>query len=306
MDGFLHEDLNEFPRTAFQGTYFQDTVSIDSSESNPEFVVRAGTIDGGSQSGGAAFSLDGGGNWTTFPTFPVKNNYAIGGTVAISANSDSIVWRPFLNTAFVSTNRGVTWTRSIGAPIDNSSCCHRIGIDKAYPLLLQSDRVAGNLFYILDYNGDFYRSDDGGFNWKKVSQIPGLRGGYQFYLKSCRQKKGEIWVSADWGGLWRSSNGGDSWKRIDNFSRSWLVAFGAGRQKNNQPAVYAFARKSQNDMDSVWISEDLGQSWQSIITPSSYLRGTDDPWSMAAHPTIFGKLYLGTLGRGIYMATYIP
>jgi len=306
VDGFVHEDLQQFPLTSFQGAHFQDTVSIDSSELDPEFVVRAGTYDGGSPTGGAAFSLDGGGNWTLFSTYPVKNNYPIGGTVAVSATSHLVVWRPFLDTAYVSKDVGSTWTKSIGAPIDNSSCCHRIGIDKAYPLLLAADRVVGNVFYILDWNGDFFRSEDGGYNWRKVSVIPGLRGGYKYYIKACRHLQGEIWVSADWGGLWRSSNGGNSWQQIGQFERSWLVAFGQGRKNNSSiPAVYAFARQRIGHRDGIFISEDMGVTWTPIIDPQRpYLPGTDDPWSMAADPIKFGRLYLGTLGRGIYLATF--
>lgn len=55
------------------------------------------------------YSRDNGISWTNFPVYPVENNYALGGIVAVSANGGSIAWWPFQAKAYITKDFGQSW-----------------------------------------------------------------------------------------------------------------------------------------------------------------------------------------------------
>lgn len=96
--------------------------------------------------------MDNGHSWKEFENLPVENNYAIGGAIAISPDSSTIVWWPFQNQVYYSKDLGATWTLSKGGPFNNNSCCHQqLGIDAAYSVNLCADKVNSSIFYIHTY-----------------------------------------------------------------------------------------------------------------------------------------------------------
>eukprot|EP01121_Diplochlamys_sp_Union-15-3_P010764 TRINITY_DN3057_c0_g2_i1.p1 TRINITY_DN3057_c0_g2~~TRINITY_DN3057_c0_g2_i1.p1 ORF type:complete len:705 (-),score=136.78 TRINITY_DN3057_c0_g2_i1:31-2145(-) len=298
VDGFKHDSISEYPQQ-FQGLRVQDTNSIDSADLNPSFVVRAGTVDW-NNSGDAGYSTDYGLTFTKFPNYPVENNYPIGGDIAVSADSKIIVWRPFLKFAYYSTDVGKTWIECKGAPKSNSSCCHNkrkstLGIDFAYPIPLAADRVNPQKFYIYD-RGQVYISVDGSKTFSNASYIAGYNSAYNVMIKTLPGVEGELWVSTDWAGLWRSTDSGKSFTKIAQLDRSVLFAFGKGKVSTT-PALYVMG--NLQGKSGIYVSFDLGQTWEDIQDPSAPVG--DNPWSMCADQKFFGRVYIGTLGRGLYV-----
>jgi len=281
----------------FSGFSLQDTTSLDSSDLNATIVVRTGTIDY-ANSGDAGYSTDFGKNYKKFPNYPVKSNYPLGGEIAISADTKTIIWRPFLEYPYYTVDRGQSWKRSIGAPKSNSSCCRdspNLGIDEAYPIELAADRVNPLKFYIYAA-GQISVSEDGGANWSNRSVIPGYKFGYHVTLKPLPNNDGEVWVSSDWGGLWRSTDSGRTWNKLAKIDRSVLFSFGAHKDGSSVPALYVMGRIDAKD--GILASFDLGSTWQNIQDLNMPIG--DNPWAMCADQVVFGRVYIGTLGRGIY------
>eukprot|EP01121_Diplochlamys_sp_Union-15-3_P000978 TRINITY_DN1081_c0_g1_i4.p1 TRINITY_DN1081_c0_g1~~TRINITY_DN1081_c0_g1_i4.p1 ORF type:complete len:501 (+),score=103.70 TRINITY_DN1081_c0_g1_i4:746-2248(+) len=302
-DGFwfaANNSFNEFPQTSFltTGGHIGDTTGIASAWENPKVVVRSGT--GGNQPG--AYSLDTGKTWKYFSSLPVNFNPNLGGVMAVSPNGKTVVWYPFQYPPFFSVDMGITWHQSKGAPINSDSCCHAsnsrnsIGIDNAYQSFLAADLVNSSVFYIYS-EGQLYRSNDGSASFKVVSTIPGFDSSSHIVLKSVPEMQGEVWVSTDLGGLWRSSNGGNSFAKITDFSRSLNVAFGKSPPGRKLPTVFVFG--TYQNREGIWRSDDFATSWIKIDSPSNPIG--DNPWSFEGDQLIYGRVYAGTLGRGVYV-----
>lgn len=73
MSGFVHNDIFSFPNHSIQP--LQNTVTIDFSESYPNFIVKAGTVEHNPVAGqrGGCYSNDRGISWNYF-----ENNIGTG------------------------------------------------------------------------------------------------------------------------------------------------------------------------------------------------------------------------------------
>jgi xyloglucan-specific exo-beta-1,4-glucanase len=100
-------------------------------------------------------------------------------------------------------------------------------------------------------------------------------------------------------GLFHSANSGAAFTQIDNAPVMNALAFGKAPPGKTYPAVFCLG--TVNDVKAVWRSDDAGETWTRI---------NDDQhqWgarfrSIAADPRIFGRVYVGTDGRGIFYGT---
>lgn len=281
VGGFRHTSFTTSPTE--RSTDRQDTISLDWAETNPNLLVRAGGRHGlANQFTPAGYSTDNGLSWTNFPS-QIGN----AGRVAISSNGSRIVWMPFSGVPRVSTDFGTSWQTSTGAPAASINSVW----DWRRPLV--ADRADPNKFYY--YNGGkFYRSDDGGLTWTQRSTLNNV---YEMYMNAVPGQAGGVWVSLNNRGLFRSSDGGNTFTKLPGVTQARLFAFGRAPSAGAPPAV--FLQGKIDDVAGIYRSDDLGGSWVRI-NPDDFLAGNNSN-CMTGDRQVWGRVYIGTNGRGIFV-----
>jgi hypothetical protein len=275
ISGFRHDDLDVSPPGGmFDG--FVNTMSLDFAEAAPDIVVRVG-----SSSGGGSYSTDGGTTWTPFATAPAASKGS--GSIAVSADGATFLWAPqVLRGATplpsLSRDRGATWTACVGpaagAPAPGAQ--------------VAADRVNPSKFYASDGTG-MYVSTDGGATFVKAAAIPSGRPRPVFGIE------GDVWVATN-SGLFHSQDSAATFTRVGGPDSSpyQQVGFGMAAPGQSYPAVYL-----AGSVAGVWgtyRSDDVGATWQRIDDPQHQFG-----WMhcLTGDPRLYGRVYLGTGGRGI-------
>lgn len=274
LGGFRHDDLTRSPAGGMMSNpIFSTTTAIDEAAQKPQLIVRVGY---GATARGA-FSTDIGATWSPFVSEP---DGAQGGSIAISADGASLVWSPQRQAAVCSSNMGKTWAPCQGLPAD---------------VMVISDPGDANRFFAIDsQGGSFYRSDDRGKTFRAGARglprpVSRLR-----ILPGAEEK---VVLPAEDAGLWFSVDGGSSFSRWPNVQQANAIGLGAGAPGRDGPAIFLSGKIA--GVYGVFRSDDAGQSW---------IRINDDahqygwPHSITGDPRIFGRVYLGTNGRGILYA----
>ncbi|MFI4907311.1 MAG: hypothetical protein ACHQHL_04360 [Steroidobacterales bacterium] len=287
ISGFAHEDLSRSPTEQFTHPVFANTDEIDYAGSEPRVLVRSGTPSRAPAPGAGpgaptlAYSLDSARSWQ-----PLKPS---GATSAITVSADG---RAFMVTApmpLVTLDRGRSWTPARGLPTG------------AHPI---ADRVAPETFYALDLRtSSLYVSTDGGRTFRqRVSR--GLPASLQNDVPRSPERQwpliatpgrgGDLWVVSR-AGLFHSIDAGRSFSRLDGGIFVAALSFGKAPPGRRYPALYALGMK--DDTFAIWRSDDEGSSWIRINDgPHQYGRRFR---CIAGDPRVFGRVYVGTDGRGI-------
>jgi photosystem II stability/assembly factor-like uncharacterized protein len=320
VGGFVHDRLDMPPAQAMlgvapEGPHGQkapsEITSLDFCESDPSVIVagvcwRYHPGPDGVGTGHARYSTDGGKTWRKFENVPLAG--ARDGRIAISGgNARNVVWAPRndANTGLYFTRDfGKTWARGKGAPLG------LIWPDLVFSFYkpLAADRVNDGWFYLYDKrDGRFYRSQDGGANFRHVSTLPAQGDAHYFYhrIAATPGRAGEVWAALEGKGLLRSTDGGDSWTKLDSVEHAVDVAFGAPLQPGGANPAY-FVGKIAGETDlafSVYQSTDDGATWTRIDDASL---GFASVVTLAADRQTPGRLYVGTNGRGIYRGDARP
>jgi hypothetical protein len=274
VGGFRHDDFTKSPASGMMSNpIFGTTTGIDESIEKPSLVVRTGN----SSTMHGAYSSDIGATWTPFESEPTG---ADGGTIAISADGATLVWAPYHVPVSYSTDMGKHWTASNGAGDD---------------VMVVSDPTDSKCFYAIDsQGGNFYVSTDGGKTFTvKAGQLPKPSS----RLRVLPGHLNEILLPAEDAGMWISSDSGVSFSKWPGVEQANAVGFGAPPPGKADPAFYLSGKIG--GIYGVFRSDDAGASW---------IRINDDahqygwPHSITGDPRIFGRVYLGTNGRGILYA----
>jgi hypothetical protein len=114
-------------------------------------------------------------------------------------------------------------------------------------------------------------------------------------LVATLDRAGDLWLVSK-SGLFHSTDAGVSFtKRDGNGVSVEMLSFGKPSAGRDYPALFAIG--TQGTQRAVWRSDDAGESW---------IRVNDDAhqWGtrfrcIAGDPRIFGRVYVGTDGRGI-------
>jgi xyloglucan-specific exo-beta-1,4-glucanase len=269
ITGFRHDDLSLAPARMFDNP--RDTpLNLDYAERSSNFIVRVGNANNAH----IAFSFDGGTTWTPTGTEPAGTNGA--GTVAAAANASRVVWSPAGAAVSFSTNNGGSWTASAG-------------ITREARVI--SDRVNPMKFYGFA-NGTFYVSTDGGANFTATAAA-GLPTSAR--LKAVPGREGQIWMAGGGSGLWRSVDSGATFSRLDNVEVADVIGFGKAARGKGYPALYALAQI--DEIQGIFRSDDAGESWIRI-NDDQHQFGTSGA-TITGDPRVFGRVYIGTNGRGI-------
>ncbi|MDP9173485.1 MAG: carbohydrate-binding protein [Planctomycetota bacterium] len=276
IGGFKHDDLNIAPLGGMSsGPIFDNTSSLDFAERAPLMVLRAGTPHKRGEAG-LALSVDGGTSWK--PLLLAGSN---GAAVAVSADGGSLVCGA-RSGGYVSKDHGVTWRPCDGFP------------QGARPV---ADRADAAMFYAINSSSMIiFVSRDGGASFKPIvsSGLPGQNGGRGMRLRAAPGRKGDLWLTSR-GGLFHSSDGGVSFEKIAGVRSAVAVGFGKAGAGHEYPAIY-FAGACDG-LAAIFRSEDGGASWKRIDDEAHQFGAL--PETVIGDPRVFGRVYLGTNGRGI-------
>ncbi|MBO3751140.1 xyloglucanase [Streptosporangiaceae bacterium NEAU-GS5] len=296
IGGFVHNDFGK-ATLMYQTPNLTTTRSMDYAERSPATIVRVGD-SGTAGVTHLGLSTDGGATWTQAATEP--SGLTAGGNVAISADAASIVWAPTGSAVSRSTDGGATWTASNGVPSGAQ---------------VKSDRATAGTFYAYAA-GKFYVSTDGGasFTMAAATGLPsggsdwGVEGANapRVRFKAVPGRAGDIWlvggapstgVYAPDGtyGLWHSTNGGASFTRLSNVAAAENVGFGKAAPGCSYQAVYVVGKIG--GIRGLFRSDNAGRSWTRINDDKHQYANMGE--ALTGDPRIYGRVYLGTNGRGV-------
>jgi hypothetical protein len=280
IGGFRHGNLDAVPATMFTQPNFTSTTSLDYAETSPSTMVRAGNFTDSDRPNDShvSFSTDGGANWFQGGEPGGINS---GGTVAAAANGSRFVWAPGDpgQQVVYSVGFGNSWSQSSGVPAN---------------AIVESDRVNPNKFYAF-LNGTFYVSTNGGQTFSSTGAT-GLPASGVHY-KAMPGREGDIWLAGDTG-LFHSTNSGASFTKLSNVTSAINVGF--GRAAPGQTYMALFTIGTIDGVPGVYRSDNAGASWLRINDDRHQYGNAGE--AITGDPRIYGRVYLGTNGRGVLYA----
>lgn len=305
INGFRHEDL-DVPQPMFGLPVFSNLDSLDWAGQNPDFIVRIGvnglnnTAETGCHQG--AYSNDTGIEWTTFATCvpPINETSDDSGTVAVDASGDYIVWAvasdSLQGTPPTDASSGPYYTKNLGATWESPT-----GLTVQTPNI-SADRVQPGTFYSF-INETWYMSSDGGasYSTKNAASIglpdstPGALPVVDF------SKAGHIYLPLSGEGIYYSTNFGDSWQKISSANPA-LFTVGAAKPGSSVPALFVYGTVPTGSSDfGLYRSDDNGGSWARVDDEGHQYGGL---FLIQGDARVYGRVYLGTSGRGIVRADF--
>ncbi len=284
--GFVHRNLDRpAPEGNFTNPHFGNTTGVAAGDLAPETIVRVGSASGGNR-GNIGYSLDGGTTWN--PTKSAPPN-AREGHIAVSSDGKTWIWSVRGGT-YRSADRGDSWQ----------------AIDLPAGLRVVADHVDPNRFYALDlFGGKLYTSTDGGsgFAVREFTLSGGLpkRGGDRMDARAGQDqlyptpgKSRDLWIAA-FDGLHHSTDGGATFSRMGHVEELHAFGFGKGARGASAPALYLVG--TVEGQRGIFRSDDDAANW---------VRINDDAhqWGLvlqiAGDPKRYGRVYVGTHGRGVF------
>jgi hypothetical protein len=274
IGGFRHDSLYAASATGmFANPVMSTTNDIDFAELKPAIVARVGWANNPH----GALSKDGGTTWTPFGAdapMPVNGGP---GWIAVAADGGALLWSPSQGTVSFSRDNGATWTPSTGSPT---------GIPVA------ADRVNPAKFYAYHPGGaSVYVSTDGGASFTAAAR--GLSSGEAKAVRPVPGIEGDLWLPL-LSGLYHSTNSGSSFTRLGTVNQANAVGFGKPAPGAAYPTLYLSGWV--NTLPGVYRSTDAGATWLRINDDAHQYGGVS---VIAGDPRIFGRVYIGTNGRGI-------
>lgn len=273
--GFRHTNLDAVPPMMYTQPNFTSTTSLDFAESRPDVVIRSGDVESGAH---VAFSTNNGANWFAGPE---PSGVTGGGTVAAAADGNRFVWSPAGAGVHYASGFG-SWSPSSGIPAG---------------AVVESDRVDPQTFYGFAA-GRFYVSTDGGASFTATAST-GLPPAGNVRFKAVPGTRGDVWLAggATGGtyGLWHSTDAGATWTRLTGVEQADTIGFGRAAPGATYQTLYTSARIG--GVRGIFRSTDRGATW-TRINDDAHQWG----WTGAAitgDPRVYGRIYVGTNGRGV-------
>lgn len=292
--GFVHWDLDHPARAGSSAPpRMANTTGVASAALRPLVVVRVG-ISARHESGQSiSYSLDGGRTWKPTITAPTSESHA--GSIAVSADGDSWIWAPDREPAYVTHDDGATWTTAQGLPPG---------------IRVIADPITPRVFYALSLRtATLFRSSDGGADFASqpfilpgdqpmsASSPRGDNRGGQDQIYAAPDRAGDLWLAA-FDGLYHAASAGVtgnvSFVRLAGVDEIQAFGFGKAAPHHLYPALYLAG--TVRGQPGVFRSIDEARNWTRI---------NDDrhQWGLilqiAGDPRLYGRVYVGTHGRGI-------
>lgn len=295
ISGFAHRNLDVSPAAQFRNPVFANTNTIDYAGAAPNVIVRSGTPPHRATGGEPTFawSTDYGTSWQPLQSPRLNDAVARASmargdfAIAVSAEGGSfVVAAPRLMVTF---DRGASWQEAEGSP---------------YRARAVADRVKSRTFYALDFErSSVFLSTDGGqsFTSQKTRGLPDditadrpMNRERPSALLAVPGGAEELWFVSR-GRLFYSADAGRSFAQRGGCIKVEMLSFGKAPPGRDAPALFAIGEA--NGTRAIWRSDDSAETW---------LRLNDDrhEWGrrfrvIAGDPRIFGRVYVGTDGRGI-------
>jgi len=284
---FTHRSLDlPAPEGSSSNPRLGNTTSIVSAPLHPLIAVRTGE-SAEHKPENIGFSLDGGTTWQPTATSPKPTSR--NGSATVSADGVTWFWTPEHDVPYVTHDRGTTWTALATLPPDTRVVADPVESNKFYAISLRDSRLftssdAGATFTARDFTysdglpptGDPHGDQRGGQD--RLYATPGLPG--------------DLWLPA-FNGLYHLS--GDVFERQPQVEAIHAFGFGKAAPNASYPALYLVG--AIEGQAGIFRSTDTARHWQRI---------NDDQhqWGLilqiAGDPKQFGRVYVGTHGRGIF------
>ncbi|WP_411109533.1 RICIN domain-containing protein [Streptomyces sp. c-19] len=268
--GFRHDDLTKVPAGRLGNPLMTNSTDIDFAQSNPSMMVRVGR--GGAQDG--AYSTDGGGNWSGFPSEPVGG--ADSGQVALSADGSAIVWTEEGQAPYRSTDKGASWSRVGG-----------LGTGA----VVVADRSSARTFYSMA-GGTLHASTDGGATF--TARATGLPAGR---LTAVPGIAGDLWIAGGDKGVLHSTDGGRTFTTLTTVRSASALGFGKAAPGASYQALYLIG--TVKDVTGVFRSTDKGATWIRVNDDAHQWGSIGGSGVVTGDPDTYGRVYVGTNGRGL-------
>lgn len=293
--GFRHTDLAKSPPHLHLNPFLTNTNTLDYAGLAPDIMVRSGSTHSRVAPGATlAWSDDNGEDW--HPLDPPHAALANGtpnpldtGDAPIVVSADGATFVVGGAAPALTRDRGRTWQPVQGLP-------PRVRIT--------ADKADAWRFYAIDFAANrVLRSDDGGAQFHPIAgrglpaDLSGARVTWreaQDPVRATPGVAGALWLRIG-GALYRSVDSGETWRRTAQ--RLSIAYYGLGKAApgSRWPALYAIG--THDGHEAVWRSVDGGGDWRRI---------NDDAhqWGLRfrciiGDPKQFGRVYIGTDGRGI-------
>lgn len=290
VTGFVHEDLTKVPAMMMIRPIFTSTTSMDYAELNPTKYVRVGNTEEGTNPR-IGVSYDSANNWSagTNCWSATTKDTTGGGKVAMSADGNTIVWAPSGKTPCYSTNSASSWTACKGLPNDAAIASDRVNPKKFYGF-------SGGTFYVSTNSGATFTATATGLPNPGSSPSPETT---PVNFKAMPGIEGDIWLAGgseggDYG-LYHSTDSGATFTRISNVEEADVVGFGKAAPGQDYMALYITAQV--DGVRGIFRSNDAGASWVRI-NDDQHQYGRIN-MCITGDPRIYGRVYVGTNGRGI-------
>lgn len=300
---YIHWDLDHpAPEGASAPPRFGNSTGQLSAPLKPEIIVRVGDNAEHHPGLNIGYSLDQGRTWQPTKTNPAPSSHS--GSIAVSADGATWIWTPQREQPSVTRDHGDTWTAAQGLPAN---------------IRVIADAVDPQTFYALSLaDHTLYRSTDAGATFTpQAFTLPGEpttqpangrgdnRGG-QDRLYATPGRTGDLWLPA-FDGLYHAtqpvtaSNPTVTFTRLADVEEIHAFGFGKAAPGKSYPTLYLVG--TINSQPGIFRSTDQARTW---------VRINDDQHQyglilqIAGDPRIFGRVYLGTHGRGILYADPKP
>lgn len=272
IGGFYHSSLDVAPSQAFHNPTYGTTRDLDYAGNKPANIVRSGESSTAIQIAtssdfGVSWSADYGASTSTGP-----------GKVAYSADGDTVLLMSSTNGPLISK---FTATFSAVSTLPSGA-------------VIASDKRNNTVFYG-GSAGNFYVSTNGGVTFAKTLMLGNSTAVNQIRVHPT--VAGDVWATTD-AGLFHSLDYGKTFSKIGSgVTAGYGFAFGAGSKSTSYPVIYGFF--AVDGVIALFKSEDSGLNW-AIISDATHGFGAASANCVGADMSIYGRVYVGTNGRGIY------
>ncbi|CAL3964570.1 unnamed protein product [Diplocarpon coronariae] len=272
IGGFSHSSLDTAPDQAWHNPTYGTTRDLDYAGNKPANIVRSGESASAIQ---VAISSNFGGSWKPYYGASLSTGP---GKVAYSADADTILLMSSTNGPLVSKNVA-PFSAIQGLPSGAT---------------ISSDKRNNSYFYG-GSAGSFYVSSNGGVTFTNAGALGSSTAVNQIRVHPTIA--GDVWATTD-AGLFHSTNFGSTFNQVaSGVTAGWSFAFGAGATPTAYPAIYGFFTISGTT--ALFKSEDSGLNWL-MISDAAYGFGAASANVVGADMAVYGKVYVGTNGRGIF------
>jgi hypothetical protein len=277
--GMRHDNLEQpSPTGMYSNPKFGNCSSLDFAGLNPDVVVRSGTLDSAKPGGG--HSTDNGRTWKPFPTLPPNAvSTGDGGRVAVSADGTTVIWTLPNSPPAYSTDGGVSWSAVVGlAP------GARVVADRQNPGKFYAYLYAGSV-------GTVYASSDSGKTFATATN--GVSFKARGHLVAAFGREGDLWLVTN-DTLYHSSSSGENFAAVSGVKNAYALGFGSAATAGSYPAIYLYG--TVGSTTGLYRSDDQALTF-TLISDDAHQFGT--AVAVAGDETIYGRVYVGTNGRGV-------